>query len=164
MLRSIRLLLSLRSAVRVLIIGIASILCGCGYAFVTSGKSFEVDVFDNMTERRGHEVLLTQRVVQGLKKKGFALKDGADYILRGRISRINQEILALSRFDEVIAGSLEFTVDYEVVGRTGGAPVYKGSVSSKSSFSDARQKTQNSAISEILQDIADSIAIEISGL
>lgn len=148
----------------VLIIGVTCIQCGCGYAFVTSNKSFEVDVFDNMTERRGHEVLLTQRVVQGLKKKGFTLKDGADYVLRGQISRIDQEILALSRFDEVVAGSLEFIVDYEVISRSGGASVYKGSISSKSSFSDARQKTQSSAISEILQDIADTIAIEISGL
>ncbi|MBI4244405.1 MAG: hypothetical protein HY606_09980 [Planctomycetes bacterium] len=139
-------------------------LLGCGYSFVQSDRSFSVDIFDNETERRGHEFALTQRLIQAMKERGITVSNNAPYKIRGKILKINQDVLAVSRKDEVIAGSLEFFVDYEVIEKRTGKQILKNSTNYKSAFSQDRNKGEASALSEVFQRIGDTIAIELTEL
>lgn len=131
-------------------------LGSCGY---TAGHLYDpldvrVEIFDNITERRGHEFDLTEAVVREMSSRGFRVNSPqARHTLKGRITEIRTPSAVEDLHDEVLVGSLFFRVEVSLVGNDG-HPVWTEARTESVNFTHIRAQTRESARRQVFDRLA----------
>lgn len=109
-------------------------------------RDVRVEMFDNVSERRTHEVDLTQAVCHELLARGIRVNQpGAPHLLQGRILDMRTPAVVDERnTDNVLVGSLLITVEIRLVGPDG-REVWADRRSEAASFTRDRGETFETA-------------------
>ncbi len=128
---------------RFLLLPMLAALASCGYqvGHLYDPLDVRVEIFDNITERRGHEFDLTEVVVREMSSRGFRINSPqARHTLKGRILEIRTRSTVEDPVDAVLVGSLLFRVEVTLTG-DGGVPVWSEVRTESVSFTPRREQT-----------------------
>ncbi|HLG43050.1 MAG TPA: hypothetical protein VI643_06770 [Planctomycetota bacterium] len=133
---------------------------GCGYHFghAVDHSEISVAIFDNLTERRHHELDLTRQVIRELAHAGVKIDPKAPVELRGEIVEIGLPALAESQTDQVLVGAFSMSVRCRLVEKATGKVLWEESASGRGSFTDLRGKPVEAARQEAFREIGSKIA------
>ena len=117
-------------------------------------RDFNIEIFDNVSDRRTHEFDLSQAIARELAGRGVRVRStGAEHTLRGRIFEIRNPSVVEGKTDVVLVGSLQFHVEATLVGPDG-KPVWSEERTETVSFAGARGETLESARREMFDRLA----------
>jgi hypothetical protein len=142
--------------VRFLLLPILAALASCGYqvGHLYDPLDVRVEIFDNITERRGHEFDLTEVVVREMSSRGFRINSPqARHTLKGRILEIRTPSALEDRVDAVLVGSLLFRVEVTLSGDDGHT-VWSKVRSESVIFTIRREQTPETARREVFNRLA----------
>lgn len=116
----------------------------------------QVEIFDNVSERRTHEFDFTAAVVQEMAARGIRVnKKSAAYTLKGRILDLRTpSVVDQVRTDLVLVGSLQLRMEIWLVDNRTGATVWKDDRVEAVTFSTARGESFHSARQEMIDRVA----------
>jgi hypothetical protein len=137
--------------VRFLLLPILAALASCGYqvGHLYDPLDVRVGIFDNITERRGHEFDLTEAVVREMSSRGFRINSPqAHHTLKGRILEIRTPSALEDRADEILVGSLLFRVEVTLV-RDDGHLAWTDARTESVIFTTPREQTPETARREV---------------
>ena len=155
-----------------LLLVLTSLLASCGYTFerdrsearLPDGKLPTVAVipFDNLSFRRGLEVLLTRFVDDELRARSPRSPrspDTAEWLLKGKIVRADERIYSEDRNDQERESSFLVTVQVVLEERTTEKVLGTYSLTEREAYSDraGRIVTLEQAAAEALREIAERI-------
>jgi len=145
---------------RTVAVGMLFLTAGCGYHFghALERSEISVAVFDNLTERRHHELDLTRQLIRELAHAGVKVDPKAAVELRGEIVEIGLPALAESQTDEVLVGAFSVTVRCRLVEKGSGKVLWEESASGRGTFTDLRGKPVEAARQEAFRQVGSKIA------
>ena len=100
----------------------AACLSSCGYELgnLYTYRDVQVNIFENVSNRRIHEFDLTNAIVHEMSSRGIRVnRSDAKYILEGSIVDIRTPSVVENDLDQVTVGSLRFQVEVRLVDRDG---------------------------------------------
>jgi len=150
-------------------IALLALLAGCeGYRTSTlipaDARRIAVPIFENDTFYRQIEFSLTRNVADVLRMTPGAYvapEEEADVILRGRITRVDLNVLAVDNRDQTTEQSATTTVHCRVIDRRTGDVVKEFNVSERISFATATGEQLQTAQREAFWDLAREIVFEL---
>ncbi len=123
-------------------------LASCGYEIgaLYAVRDVRVDILDNASERRTHELDLTSAICQELVARGIRVNHpNAAHTLRGSILDLRTPALVDERStDEILVGSLHLTLEIRMLGANG-QELWRDKRSESASFTRERGETFETA-------------------
>ena len=114
----------------------------------------QVNIFDNVSQRRTHEFDLTNAIVHEMSSRGMRVNaSDAEYTLEGRILGIRTPSVVEGKTDVILVGSLQFRVEIRLVD-SNGEERWRDSRTETVSFVSARAETFDSARQEVFDRLA----------
>jgi hypothetical protein len=109
-------------------------------------RDVRVEMFDNVSERRTHELDLTQAICHELVSRGIRVNHpGASHLLVGRILDIRTPaVVDEANTDNVVVGSLAMTVEIRMIGPDG-RELWSDRRAESASFTQSRGETFETA-------------------
>lgn len=143
----------MRAAVLLGLLSLAS--CGYEIGALYAIRDVRVDIFDNKSERRTHEIDLTSAVCQELLARGIRVNHpGAPCTLRGTILDIRTPAVVDERnTDDILVGSLYFTLEIRLLGANG-QEIWRDKRSESASFTRERGETFETARQKVFDRLA----------
>ena len=142
---------------KVLTLAAASLVAGCGYSVggLVEHRSVYLPIFGSESERRGHEFDLHRAVRRELTARGVRVNDpSATVELRGKILDITEPAVVEGSGDVVVVGSVSFSFQVELVGRSDGKPISRQVIQESASFTSQRSESPETARQEVIDRIA----------
>jgi hypothetical protein len=133
------------------------LLSACGYRLggLYAIRDVRVEIFDNESERRTHEIDLSSAILQELVSRGIRVNHPqAPYTLKGRITDLRTPSLVDERnTDVILVGSLAFLVEIRLIGPDG-SEVWRDRRSEAVSYTQARGETFETARQQVFDRLA----------
>lgn len=133
------------------------LLAACGYRVggLYAYRDVRVELFDNVSERRTHEIDLTSAVLHELAARGIRVNPpGAPYVLRGRILDLRTPAVVDEKStDEVLVGSLALRLEISLH-TADGREVWKDVRTEAASFTRERGESFETARRKVFDQVA----------
>jgi len=142
----------------------AALLLGCGYSarqgYPSGIDTVYIEMLENRTFRRDLEFALSRALASQVHLRTpwiVASKDHADAFLRGRILKVDENVLSRTRQDQILESSVIVEAEVELVDARTGKVLRHSRRASVKSFLEPRGESLETGLVKAFAELADQL-------